>query len=368
MRILGKIIAFFILLILLVALPVSILAYDIGRVVFDQILVKDIITDIVTDSDLIPAALKWYSEQRAEQRYGAGEAIAWEDEPDIVDLLSMVSTESWREIRAEALPDEILIEWISVAVDGTYQWIDSEDRVPDVTLDLLAFKERVNSEHGENAIRVVYESLPPCTEDEIADFRSRLAASLPGEEVLYNLCQFPDPWASDQVSDYHNSLIFVVENIPDTFALTQELSHLEDTRGIGPELIKAQLLLVRQSMRLAPLIPVVLLVLILLLAIRSLKELGNWWGIPLSLDGALLLVLALIYPATLVGVLTIGPLSEIPPLVREEALSALMILANAILDPLMWQSIIVLALGLILIVVGVAVWPKPAAEVAPVTE
>ena len=368
MKILGKIIAFFILLILLIALPVSILAYDIGRVVFDQVLVKGIITDIVTDSDLIPAALKWYSQQRAEQRYGAGEAIAWDDEPDIVDLLSMVSIESWREIRGEALPDEILTEWISVAVDGTYEWIDSADRIPDVTLDLQPFKTRVNSEHGENAIRVVYESLPPCTEDEIADFRARQAASLPGEEVLYNLCQFPDPWTSDQVSDYHNSLILVVENIPDTFALTQELSRLEDTSGIGPELVKAQLLLVRQIMRLAPLIPVVLMLLILLFAIRSLKELGNWWGIPLSLDGALLLILALIYPATLIGVLTVGPLSEVPPLVSEEALSDLMILVGEILRPLMWQSIIILALGLVLIIVGAVVRPRSIDEAVPAAE
>ena len=129
MKIFGEIVAFFILLILLVALPISILAYDVGRVIFDQVLVNRILTDFVTDSDLIPAALKSYAEQRAEQRYGEGEAIAWEDEPDIVDLLSVVNIDSWRQIRTEALPDEIITDWISVAVDGTYDWIDSQDRL-----------------------------------------------------------------------------------------------------------------------------------------------------------------------------------------------------------------------------------------------
>lgn len=359
MKILGKTIAILILLILLIALPLSILAYDVGRVVFDQVLVKGIVTDVVTESDLIPAALKWFSERRAEQRYGAGEAIAWEDEPDIVDLLSLVSIDSWREIRWEALPNEILAEWVSIAVDGTYEWIDSDERVPDVSWDLRSFKERVNSEHGEKSVQIVFDSLPPCTEEEVADFKSRLAAAPPGTEVLYNLCRFPEPWFDDQVSDYHDSLILVVENIPDTFALTQELARIEDTQGIGPELIKGQLLLIRLLMRMAPLVPVVLLLLILLFAVRSLQELGRWWGIPIVLGGALLLILSLVYRATLIGVLTIGPLSEVPPLVREEAISAIMVLVAEILRPLMAQSIVILVLGLILMIVGATVRPKP---------
>jgi len=365
MKILGKTIAFLILIILLIALPVSILAYDVGYVIFDQVLVKGILTEIVTESDLIPVALQWFSERRAEQRYGAGEAIAWENEPDIVDMLSLVDIESWQAIRLEALPNEILAEWVSVTVDGTYEWIDSEARLPNITWDLRSFKDRVSTEHGKNAIQIVFDSLLPCTETEVADFKSRLAAAPPGTEVLYNLCRFPDPWFDDQVSDYHESLLKVVEEIPDAFALTNELANIEDTQGVGPELIKAQLLLIRLLMRWAPLIPVVLLLLILAFAVRSLSELGRWWGIPVVLGGALLLILSLVYRATLIGVLTVGPLSEVPPLVREEVISALMILANEVFRPLMWQSIVVVVLGMIVIIVGAIVRPKPEVAAEP---
>ncbi|MBL7163689.1 MAG: hypothetical protein ISS57_13905 [Anaerolineales bacterium] len=361
MKITGKIIAFLILLILLIALPVSILAYDVGSVVFDQVLVKGVLTEIVTESDLISVALQWFSVRRAEQRYGAGEAIAWEDEPDILDLLSFVDVTEWSTIREQVLPNDILEEWTSIAVDGTYEWIDSEDRVPDISWNTKTFKERVHSEYGVNAIQVIYDAMSPCSEDEISDFKTRLAAAPPGTDVLYNLCQFLDAFGEDQKSDYHESLIQVVEEIPDTFALSEELARTQDTQGIGPEIIKAQLLMVRLLMRLAPLIPVVLLLLLLAFAVRSLAELGRWWGIPVMLGGALLLVLSLIYRATLIGVLTVGPLSEVPPLVREEAISALMILADEVFHPLMWQSIIVVVLGLILIVAGAVVRPKPAA-------
>jgi len=321
MKILGKIIAFLILIILLIALPLSILVYDIGRVVFDQVLVKGIITDVVTESDLIPAALSWFAFDRAEQRYGEGKIIAWEDEPDIIDLLSMVSDAGWQTIRDEVLPDEILTEWISVAVEGIYAWIDSDQQLPYVALDLSAFKERVGSVHGQNAIQVVYDTLSPCTEGEVADYKTRLAGSLDGEEVPYNLCQFTGAFGEDQLNDYHNSLILVVNEIPNTFTLT------EDIQGIDLGIIKAQLLLVRLLMRLAPFIPVVLLLLILGFAVRSLGELARWWGIPVVFGGALLLVLALLYRTILAAVLALGPLSEVHPFMRQESIAASTILA-----------------------------------------
>ncbi|MEA3350762.1 MAG: hypothetical protein U9Q82_09095 [Chloroflexota bacterium] len=358
MNIAGKTISFLMVVILVILLPISILAYDIGRVIFNPPLVKEVLNDIVTESELIPAALQWYSQRRAKQRYASGEAIAWDDEPDVVDLLSFVNIDGWIIIRKQVLPDEILEEWLSVAVDGTYTWLDSDDRVPDVAFDLSAFKQRVKSEHGRNAIQVVFDSLEPCSKEEIADFKSRLAAAPAGEEVLYNLCRFPEPWFEDQVSDYHESLDDLVKNIPDIFGLTEELADTEDTEGVGPEKIKSQLLLIRALMQWSYLIPAVLLLLILALTVRTLKSLGNWWGIPLTIGGALLLILSLAYQAIIITLLTIGPLSEIPSRVRQEAITAIMQLAVRFFQPLMWQSLVVLVLGVALIIVGVAIKPK----------
>lgn len=83
----------------------------------------------------------------------------------------------------------------------------------------------------------------------------------------------------------------------------------------------------------------------------------GWWGIPLAVGGALLLVFSLIHRATLTGMLTIGPLSEVPPLVRDEAVATIMVLTGETLRPLPWQAIIVLALGLVVIVAGAVVKP-----------
>lgn len=71
----------------------------------------------------------------------------------------------------------------------------------------------------------------------------------------------------------------------------------------------------------------------------------------------MLLVFSLIHRATLTGMLTIGPLSEVPPLVRDEAVATIMVLTGETLRPLPWQAIIVLALGLVVIVAGAVVKP-----------
>ena len=90
MKILAKMIAFLVAIILVVVLPLTVLMYNVGHVIFNPLLITEIFSDIVLESDLVPAGLQWFAEQRAEQRYADGTAIAWQDEPDIIDLLSFV--------------------------------------------------------------------------------------------------------------------------------------------------------------------------------------------------------------------------------------------------------------------------------------
>lgn len=362
LKVIAKIIAFVVALLLVVAIPISIISYDVGRVVFDPPLVKQVVTDLVTESDLIPVALEWFSERRAGERYEEGEAQAWKDEPDIVQLMSKLEADDWLDVRQEILPDPILAEWVSVSVDGAYKWIDNEERVPQITLSLTPFINRVDSEHGGNAILIAYRELDPCTEEEIADFVGRLDAAPAGTEVLYNLCQFPDPWFEDQISDYTESLRNLVQNVPSDFALTGELAQTEDTEGVGPLALKAQLRMIRLLMNLAPLIPLVLLLLILLFAVRSLKGLGMWWGIPITLGSLITFIIALLYRPLLTAVLTSGPMSEVPDLVRTSALGGIMRLMALIFQPMRGQSLVALLLGIALIIVMIVAKTKSEEE------
>jgi hypothetical protein len=350
---LSKILSFPVALIFTLILPICILIFNLGNVVFDRPLVKGIVTDEVVNSDLIPAGLAWFSEDRADERVITGEARPNVDEPDIVQMLTFVDITDWRGIKTEVLTPEILTEWSSVTVDGTYDWIDTSDRVPQIAFDLTAFKARVATEHGLNALTIVYNALPPCEQHQIDDFVARLAAAPPGAEVLYNLCQFPDPWFEDQFSDYHESLLTVVANILNPFELTQNLAESADNpEGVGPEALKAQLILIRKYYRLVPLIAAALLVLLLLLGVRTVVSLGRWWGVPLTLGGFLTLLPPLVYRYAITWFLANGPLSEVPQLIMEEATRSLLRLAAEVFRPMLWQAAAIMFVGLALAVWG----------------
>jgi len=349
---LARFIAFLFGLLFIVGMLLAILAFDVGRVVFNPPLVKGVLSEIVTESDLIPAALAWFSESRANQRYASGQAEAWVGEPDVAQLIMFMDVNDWSSIRWEVLPDEILIEWVSVTVDGVYDWIDSNDRVPEIVWNLRPLIRLIDSEHGVTSITIAYEALPPCNQEQITDFKNRLSAAPAGTKVLYNLCQFPDPWHEDQFSDYIESLEDLAANVPTTFALTGELARVADTEGVGAKTIKIQLRLIRKWMHLAPLLLVIPLVFILILAVRSLNGLGLWWGIPLTLGSLLTLLLTFIYRPIVVAVLSAVPLSETPPLIRDEAIAGIFRLAVEVFKPMLWQSLVILILGLALILAG----------------
>lgn len=344
---------------LVLALPLSLFFFDLGQAVFNQPLVKRIVTDEVVNSDLIPAALEWLSDRRAQERVASGEALTGITEPDIVLLMSFLDAGDWRQIKAEVLTDEILTDWTSVTVDGVYDWIDTEERNPQVSWSMQAFKDRVNSEHGTNSIVIAFDNLEPCNQEQIADFEARLAAAPEGTEVLYNLCNFPDPWHEDQFQDYLNALGDVVRNVPDSFNLTEELLQVEDaTEGVGPLALKEMLRNIRTLAGWAWLVPLVLLALLVLLAVRSLKDAGRWLGAPLMVGGALALLPALVYRSVITGWLISGPLSEAPDLIRSEATRAILRLAAEVFRPLMFQALALLAVGLVLVVLMLVLGSK----------
>jgi len=362
LRGLAKACALVLVVLLVVVLPLAITAWDIYRVVFNPPLVKQVLTEIVTQSDLIPVALEWYSERRAAERAVRVGAIPNVDEPDIIQLLSFLDLDAWRRERFEVLPNPMLAGWVSVTVDGVYAWIDSDDRIPQITWHLQPLKDRLNSQHGHNAVQIVYDILKPCNEAQIKDFLARLDAAPVGKEVPYNLCQFPDPWREDQFNDYHDSLLEVVAQVPPTFALTEELVQVEDVVGVGPEAIKLQLRLIRWIGRWAWVAPLILLVLVAMLVVRSWKKLGRWWGIPILIGGVLLVVLRLTYAPLIVWLLARGPLSEVPPLVLHEATQGVLRLGQEIFRPMWLQALITVLIGVLLVALAIVAKEKSSEE------
>ena len=341
----------------------TLIGYDIWRVAFDPPLVKQILRDEFIESDLVPRILEDLSIRRTKERIEQGEALSGVDEPDIQLLVSFVRFEDWAAIKELIVADDFITHLVSVSVDGLYAWIDSPDPLPGFVWGMSPLKDRLVGQEGKDAIMIAYHALPACTPEEIDDFLSRLAAMPPGVEVLYNLCQFPDPYREDQIDDYVNALVDVNANVPPEYDFNQMLGSMPGA-STSTALIKSLLRGVRFLGQWGWILPLVLLGLIAVVGVRSLKDAGNWLGIPLAVSGLLTIGLSFLARMSLGDFVSARLGAEMSPLLRTELSASLGRLSNFFFQPLLVEGSILLVIGLVLFVLGLIVKRKPA-QVSP---
>jgi hypothetical protein len=347
-----QIIKLLIALIFIVALPLSMTALNTGKVVFNPVVVKRVLTETITGSDLIPSTLAWVSELRAKERDATNTAIPWNDEPNALDLIEFIGVEDWRRITSGLITDEIRLDWITASVDGFFEWLDSDIPLSNIVWDLTTLKGRINSQHGVEALSIAYEALPPCKESQIKEFKDRLISVPAGSNVFYTLCKFPDPWGEDQFSEYTRSLGDLVTFMPPSWNPTDAFSPGPDSQGVKADAAKKQFLQARWQMKMAPVIPVILLLLIMLSVGYSLKSLGFWWGIPITTGAIIGLIINLTHRRPITQYLSNNLMRGVPLLIRPVIYEISLRTAAQIFRPMLWQSLVILVMGLAMILVG----------------
>ena len=343
-------------IVLILTTVLTVIGYDIWRVAFDPALVKGMLADEFVDSPLIPRVLENVSQRRAQQRIDSGESLSGVDEPDIMLLISFVDFEDWSEMRKLIVTDAFITHLISVSVDSFYDWLDSSDPSPQFMWEMQDLKDNLTGQPGEDAIMIAYNALPECTDEEIAEFESRLAAMPPGVEVLYNLCQFPEPHREDQIDDYVHALVDVNQNVPEVYDFTQMLGG-EQSEGF----MMAAKVLLRAFRTLGMFlwaVPLLVLVLVGAIGVRSWGDAGGWLGVPLLLSGGLVVGGTYLSRAAMLNGLYSRFGENISPLLQTELKRSFFTLSGYVFQPMLIQGAIIAGLGLVLIVLGVVLGKK----------
>jgi len=328
---------------------VGLIGFDIWRVLFNPTLVKQTLTNEIVSSDVAPALLRVFSEWRAEQRVANNESLSGVGEPDVVLLISYLDMDGWQQIKKLLVTDDFVTHLISVSVDGLYSWIDSSDLWPNIVWEMTPLKSRMSGQEGVDAIMVAYSAMPKCTEAEIADFQERLSKVPPGVEVLYNLCEFPEPWHEDQVNDYVEALNGVNDNIPVRFNFSEEFG-LTTSSTANPVVLKSQLRLLRLIVQWGWLIALVLLVAIVGIKVRSRRSLGQFVGIPFTVTGVLAMLVAWGGQAAIIQYVTGSLLAVTSNVAHQEIQNSLKHLTGLFFQPLLIEGTILAGLGIVLIV------------------
>jgi len=338
-----KMLAAFIAFIIVLALPISLLIYDVARVVFSPEIMSDLLTTrlvesgvirgFITDSLLSPESL---------QEQGPGEF-------DFSRVIENLSPEERGAIVDILIPPEWIEEQISASFNAIYFWIDDDRPLPLIHLDMAPIKERLLGGGVIEVVDTIVDSWPSCSAAQMEHLREVVEF---GGEFPAFLCEPPEPFRSKVINLISSQLIQMVREVPSELSLSGDQPYSQDMADIAA--MKEWIRLARVLSRSSWLLPIALLGLVMALAVRSWGELGRWWGIPLLIGGVLTLLLAVLVTAVGEVLLT----SQLSDLKREaEAVYGLLMviigsLKDVIIGSLLFHAALVSVIGLVLLVGG----------------
>ncbi len=355
LNVILKFIAFILAGILILALPLSLLAYNTGEVLFDQESVSRIVSSIFLDSDIIPAAMEIITNQQAE---GISQKIEENDQPegqelDLFTLVYSMEEKNWKNFREALLSDQVIGGWIRDTVNGFYHWLDTEEPIPQIRWNMVPLIEQMEGPKGEEAIEAFYNSLPDCTDLQMEEMQTQPGDQPPRAKMVKELCKLSTFPHTDQIKVYSDVMQMVISAIPQEYNATQAfLKGGESINGVYT--LKWNIRRLRVSMAAALLIPIGLLFLILIFGVRSTEGLGQWWGIPLVGGSLITLISALLYKPLWTGILTELMPEAIPQtsLLYHELIEGSARLLAPVFNPLRWQSFLILLIGVGLLATG----------------
>ncbi|HEY47335.1 MAG TPA: hypothetical protein G4O14_11190 [Anaerolineae bacterium] len=338
-----KLIAGFLALLVILTLPLTLLIFDVSRVVFSpeilseqltaELIESGVLRSFVTDQLLSPEFLG---------RMGPGDI-------NLMELLQDLSPGDRETLVDIVLPSGWIKSQIAEVFNALNSWIDSEEPVPKLVLDIQPFKDRLMRGGAEEILEMIVDSWPSCTTNQNEEIQQALRRS---EAVPILRCEPPEPYRERLMSYATEMMMEALREIPPEFVIGGE--EIDPQEAVDMMVMKDWIRLVRTLSRSIWLVPIALLGLIMAFAIRSWSEFGRWWGIPLLLSGVFIFGYALLTPLAREQLLP-RLLSDIryeSPAVYEMGKLVVEGLIDVILGLLMFHALLIGGIGLVLLVVG----------------
>lgn len=343
-----KFIAFILAGILVLALPIALLANNLGNVIFNKEVISGIATDVIINSDIVPAALEFATNQQAEE---ISTKIEGTERPEgrglnLFNLIFSMKDKDWIKFREALLEEQVIAGWIDNTVQGLFAWLDSEDSIPIIIWNMEPLIQNMSGPQGKEAVVAYYESLPDCTDLQMEEMRTQPGEPLPRAKMVEELCKLSTFPHGEQIQVYNDVMRMVVDATPKEFDATKALLNRGDQIQ-GNFTLKWRLRTYRYQLDTVMLYPLGLLFLVLIFGVRSMESLGQWWGIPL-IGGSLIALLSSLLSGTLWrGYLTGNMPENIPQtsLLYHQIIESTSRVISPVFNPLIWQSFIILLIG-----------------------
>jgi len=127
-------------------IPIAALAFNVGCVLFSPEMMAEISVEVVAEADFLS---RFAQEMMGRGNLGNGGEEEGVDEPALKTLFSDLEMSDWEQLRRILLPEEVLAADTESALDGFYGWLDRDQPLPEIRLDISLVKEEMTGPERE---------------------------------------------------------------------------------------------------------------------------------------------------------------------------------------------------------------------------
>jgi hypothetical protein len=337
---------------------VAILVFNCFNLAFDSSLYKNTLSDSGIYKNLPKLIGEQITYQLEQDPCYRNTAACTEEQSGSVTLLfSGIDSNEWKSILSKLIDPVWFQSQTESGIDQIFRFVKSPGQPFNLELSLVEFKNRLGGEDGYQAMLLLIHALEPCTTGELLKLSAGIFTSsnlnlaelcLPSESIL--------KIAEEPIRALMRDL---ASALPDnTSSLFQGTSS-----NLGSNLVVTlrAIQMIRLAAMMIPLVPLFFLLLITILAVRNIRGFLSWWGIPLTILGALLLISSLfITPAVRAFLLVRFNIQELAPGVADLIRSMALNIARSFEVALMVQAGLLCIAGILMVILYAAATPKPA--------
>lgn len=331
-----KFAAYILMIIFVIAFPVSLLGRGIARTIFStegfvQSLAQDLVNADVFASiaeGVVEGMQQDLDVQSREEQYFFG-------------VMSNLDHDDWIEVVELVAPSDLLEQTTDEFINGFYGWLNGPDPVPEIEIDMREWKHSIQTATVP-VMEIVLDALPNCSASEIEYFST-------GEEIPF--CKLPEPYYSDLLVATSSDMANRLSETPDVYSFADSLLQ-EDGASQSFERIKQRLLTARSILSTSWLVILAAYLIAIPLGARSLQGAFSWGGWPMVISGIFTLILSLLIFLFGGGAVSIigRAASELPVGLSTPFTAALGGIITIIGRPLLIQALVQLFVGGIAVV------------------
>ena len=262
------------------------------------------------------------------------------DQSQFPIVMRGMSQDAWEAFFRTLLPQETLKLMGDDILSSTFAYLNLKTN--SVQFSLIPLKISMVSDTGVQAVFTLLNAQPDCTLRQVGQMTIDL---LTKSEMQF--CKPPAELYPLLTPVIQGQMQFTALAIPDQFTLISAPPENDP---------RIKLRTARMVMRLSPILPLGFLLLLTIFVVNSLKSWLDWWGIPLIITGALASIISLsgapIFGAVLQRILVNRMPALLPVILLDYASDLASAMLQALLNPVLWQGLIIAFLGLIMILIS----------------